>query len=72
MTELAEWQERRLVVLRCYQDYVRALYAYRLDPDADEVRVRREELARAIEIACTGDRTLLSDFRRAFATHHRA
>jgi hypothetical protein len=70
--ELAGWQQRRLVVLRCYQEYVRALYTYRLDPDADEVRTRREELARAIEKACHGDPTLLSDFRRAFATHPRA
>jgi hypothetical protein len=70
--ERAAWQERRLVVLRCYQDYVRALYTYRLDPDAGEVRRRREELARAIERACPEDPTLLSDFRRAFATHHRA
>jgi hypothetical protein len=69
--ERQAWQERRLMVLRCYQEYVRALYEYRLDPDADEVRTRREELARAIERACLDDPTLLSDFRRAFATHPR-
>lgn len=59
-------------MLRCYQEYVRALYRCRLDPDASEVRDRREELARAIERACPQDPTLLSDFRRAFASHHRA
>lgn len=59
-------------VLRCYQQYVRALYTFRLDPDAEEVRERREELARAIESACSDDPGLLSDFRRAFATRHRA
>jgi hypothetical protein len=65
-------QERRLYVLGCYQRYVRALREFRLDPDADEVRDRRKELAHAIEEACREDKDLLGDFRRAFATHRHA
>lgn len=64
----SEQQERRLLVLSRYQEYVAALQTYHLDPSADEVRHTRGALARAIELACAEDPDLLGDFKRAFAS----
>jgi hypothetical protein len=70
-SELADWQRRRLEVVRHYDVYVRALRSAHLDPEAGDVRACRRALARAIEEACTGDPYLLQDFKRAFAAQPR-
>ncbi|HZU11200.1 MAG TPA: hypothetical protein VFB58_00020 [Chloroflexota bacterium] len=70
--ERTQRDERRLDVLARYQDYVDALRLCHLDPDAVPVRESRRALARSIEAACIDDPNLLADFKRAFATQHRA
>lgn len=65
-------QERRLRVLTHYQAYVNALRTWHMDLDSVEVRQSRRALARSIEEACAEDPDLLNDFKRAFASRHRA
>lgn len=72
LMERSDRDRKRLDVLARYQDYVDALRLCHLDPDATPVRQSRRALAHSIEAACVDDPHLLADFKRAFATHHRA
>jgi hypothetical protein len=70
--ELSPRQQARMVVLRCYHEYVEALRSTHLEHTSPEVHRSRRALARAIEQACVDDPDLLDDFKRTFAARPQA